>query len=526
MTPPTGSRTSSGTNRRSWSGRSRRLLARIAEERLAILRAKRMDRTIQQVVKPYSPHRPFPKQEAWLRLEGEEALFGGTAGSGKSDAALLAALQYVDLPGYSAAIFRRTDTDAEKPGAILHRARAWFAGTAAKWDEKSNSFVFPGLQLGGGEAASIHFGYGKTKAELADRYSGPAFQFILVEELQQWQQDAYLFLFSRMRRLIGHPVPLRMRSNCNPPSFGSRGSGWIRERFIDHARHVVDGKLYKEHWEARQRGEAIPDPPYFESPPSSEALELAAKLGRKAQGAIFIPAFPEDNPGLDWEDYRFKMMKLDSTTRAQLEKGDWWKTGGGKLFQSEWFKYADRAPPELIIIRRAWDLAATEEEPGKDPDWSAGVKMGVLTTDTGSVQVWILDARRTREDPGGVEKFVKAAAEEDGKSIPVDMEEEPGSAGKNNTFNYASKVLKGWQVHGHRKTGPKPEYWKPLSADAKNGLVYLVRGPWNAEFVGEACALTTDDTHEHDDMMDAAGLARSILLNDDGLAALMAWAKR
>lgn len=479
------------------------------------------------MVKPYSPHRPAPKQEAWLRLDAEEALFGGSAGSGKSDAALLAALQYVDVPAYSAAIFRLTDVDAEKPGAILNRARAWFAGTAAKWDEKSNSFVFPALQLGSGEPASIHFGYGKTKSELENRYSGPAFQFILVEELQQWQQDAYLWLFSRMRRLIGHRVPLRMRANCNPPSFGSRGSGWIRGRFIDHARHVGDGKLYREHWQARERGEPIPDPPYFESPASTEALDLALKLGRKAQGAFFIPAFPEDNPGLDWEDYRFKMMKLDAATRAQLERGDWWKVSGGKFFKPEWFedggpvKYMAAAPANLVPIR-AWDLAATKAKKGKDPDWSAGVKMAKEVLEGDALRIWILDARRTRDDPGGVEKFVKDAADEDGQLVKVHMEEEPGSAGKNNTHNYAAKVLKGHQVEGHRKTGPKPEYWKPLSSDMRNGLVVLLRGPWNGEFTDELCALTDDDTHEHDDYADAAGLARSVLLGDGSLERLAA----
>jgi len=34
-----------------------------------------------------------------------EVLFGGSAGGGKSDALLMAALQYVDVPGYAAILF-------------------------------------------------------------------------------------------------------------------------------------------------------------------------------------------------------------------------------------------------------------------------------------------------------------------------------------------------------------------------------------------------------------------------------------
>lgn len=102
------------------------------------------------------------------------------------------------------------------------------------------------------------------------------------------------------------------------------------------------------------------------------------------------------------------------------------------------------------------------------------------------------------------------------------MEEEPGSAGKNNTHNYAARILFGWRFKGVRKTGAKEEMWKPLSSDAQNGLVWLVRGPWNEEFVRELCALTGDDTHPHDDMADAVSLARAELLDSkaDRLRAL------
>lgn len=467
------------------------------------------------MVKSFSPHRPFPKQEAWLRLDAEEALYGGAAGGGKSDADLFAALQYIDVPGYSAAIFRRTNEDAEKPDSILYRARRWFAGTAARWDEKSNSFLFPTM----GEPSSIHFGYAKTLTEVTDRYAGPSFQYICVEELQQWQEEVYLFLFSRLRRLTGG-VPLRMRANCNP---GGRGQKWIRARFIDHARHVVDGRPYKEVWEAKQAGEPMPELPYFESPPSSEAAALAAALGRKAQGAFFVPAFAEDNPGLDWNEYRFQLLKLDPVTRAQLEKGNWWISTGGKLFRPEWFRIMPAASPGLITAR-SWDLAATKPRANrKDPDWSAGVRGGVERMETGSVLFWLTDARRCRENPGDTELFVKRTADQDGRAVDVWFEEEPGSAGKNNTHNYASRILRGHTVHGFRKTGPKIEYWRPVSADASNDLIRMVAGPWNAEVIAELCALTEDDTHEHDDYADAIGTLRAVLLDDGGLSALESW---
>ena len=51
---------------------------------------------------PYWIHNPTPRLMAFLLLETQEALFGGAAGGGKTDALLMAALQYVDEPDYAA----------------------------------------------------------------------------------------------------------------------------------------------------------------------------------------------------------------------------------------------------------------------------------------------------------------------------------------------------------------------------------------------------------------------------------------
>src|SRR5262245_26644183 len=48
------------------------------------------------------------RQAEFLMFLGRDALYGGAAGGGKSVALLIAALQYVTEPGYSALILRRT----------------------------------------------------------------------------------------------------------------------------------------------------------------------------------------------------------------------------------------------------------------------------------------------------------------------------------------------------------------------------------------------------------------------------------
>src|SRR4051812_7334087 len=89
------------------------------------------------------PHYPHPPQEAFLSLDCREAMYGGAAGGGKSDALLMAALQYVDVPGYSALILRRTFPDLALPGAIMDRSKEWLHGTDAHWNENERRWTFP-----------------------------------------------------------------------------------------------------------------------------------------------------------------------------------------------------------------------------------------------------------------------------------------------------------------------------------------------------------------------------------------------
>jgi predicted phage terminase large subunit-like protein len=478
---------------------------------------------VEQVVKPYTPHPPSPPQKTFLELDCEEALYGGAAGGGKSDALLMAALQYVDVPGYSAGIFRLTEEELNKPDSILFRARLWFGGTAARWNEKSKAFEFPTT----GAPATIHFGYGASMKSLIDRYSGPSFQFIGVDELTRWRRDMYLFLFSRLRG-VGLHLPLRMRAATNPPQ--DETGTWVKERFVAFSEHRITGQDAREAVREHIRGVPISEPRVFESPPSQEAIDMARKYGRQPQGAYFVPAFLDDNPGMSEEErvnYKMNLAKMDPVERAKLENGDWDAVASGDFFKLEWFgetAYLDEEPNIFRPIRY-WDLAATrvDEKKKNDPDYSAGALVGIDKQKTGDLVV-IAHMERFREDSGITEARVRAVGDLDGQQVKVWFEEEGGSAGKNNTRNFAAKVFGlGWRVEGHRKTGSKSEYWKPLSSAARNGLLRLVRGDWNRAFVVELCGLRADMTHAHDDQADASSGALSILTPMSDLQRLRAW---
>ncbi len=222
----------------------------------------------------YCPHAPHPKQAEFLALECLEALYGGAAGGGKSDALLMAALQYAHVPGYNALLLRRTFRDLNQPEAIMARSHEWLRGTDATWNDRDKRWTFP-------SGATLTFGYCDTDKDRY-QYAGAALQFIGWDELTQFPEGWYTWLFSRLRRLRTSPVPLRVRGATNP---GGLGHEWVRRRF------VADGSTRP-----------------------------------------FVPALLVDNPSVDADTYRLSLAQLDHTTRLQLEEGVWVRDAGGLVY--------------------------------------------------------------------------------------------------------------------------------------------------------------------------------------------------
>lgn len=223
----------------------------------------------------YYPHEPTPKQRAFIDDDGLEGLYGGAAGGGKSDALLAAALKFVHVPNYAALLLRKSFADLALEGALMDRARRWLLASDAKWNDRDKRWRFP-------SSATLSFGYLENDADKY-RYQSAEFQFIGFDELTQFTESQYTYMFSRLRR-TNTAVPLRMRAATNP---GGTGHKWVKRR-----------------WK-------LPD----------DVDMQRVYVGEDS--AKFYPATLDDNPYIDRAAYELALSKLTQTDQAQLRKGRW-----------------------------------------------------------------------------------------------------------------------------------------------------------------------------------------------------------
>jgi predicted phage terminase large subunit-like protein len=411
-----------------------------------------------------------------------EALYGGSAGGGKSEALLAGALRWIREPPFRALILRRTYADLER--SLIDRSRTMFriACPEAEYHETKKLWRFP-------SGAQVQFGHLEREEDKYD-YQSAEYSYVAFDELTHFSESQYTYLLSRARS--AHGLPIRIRAATNP---GGKGHEWVMRRWapwLDPSSERQADPGEKLFYRNTDDGEQYLDGPE-----------------EHALSRVFIPARVRDNPHLTKADptYVERLRGLDRVTRAQLLDGDWTaRVAEGKLFKSVWFERVAGAPLDGVHVRY-WDRAATAEadaKKGKDPDYTVGLKFA--RTPRGIC--FIEDVVRFRGRPHEVKERILETAEADGRRCIIGIEQDPGSAGVFEADEYV-RALAGFVVRKVRPTGNKVTRAQPVSAQCEARNVKLVGGAWNRALLDELEAFPDG---AHDDQVDALSGAFSLAL--------------
>lgn len=242
-------------------------------------------------------------------------------------------------------------------------------------------------------------------------------------------------------------------------------------------------------------------PARYEKKHPHVTVPITLKSGRKLPGD-----FRTEEGQLLWPE-AFNEDRLGS---LEIELGAYAKAGqlqqrpvprGGGMYKLHWFagKFVDaKDVPKGAKRARGWDLAATSEQPGRAPDYTAGVKCAKFQR-----RIYVEDVVRFRGSPLEVRTTMKNTADMDGKAVTIDFPQDPGQAGKAQAEDLAGEFPRN-RVHYSPETGSKETRQDAPASQAEAGNVYIVRGAWNREFLEELVAFPTGD---YDDQAD--GFARA-----------------
>lgn len=406
-----------------------------------------------------------PKQWDAIGSRADITIFGGARGGGKTMAALMWAAMNVSCPGFTAAILRKDSTQVRQPGGLWDTALTIYPELGGDPNESHLWFKFP-------SGAKVCFGGLQYDSDLA-RWKGSQIAFLGFDQLEEFTRRQFFELQACNRSTSGVSARTFATCNPNPDSFLRSFLAW----WIDGDGYAIESRSGVLRYFTMQDDQEV----WAESLDHEGArAELAERVGAKygCQSVTFIPAKVEDNVDLMRTDptYRNKLAGGRRVDRDRFLLGNWnTREAAGDYFRRDQFPIVDAVPP-LCDEWRYWDRAATVGS----RSWTVGVRMG--RDDKG--RFFVTDCIRFQAIPQDVEQRIVNVTHQDGCSVNVGIEGDPGQAGKSEAQSYV-KALAGYRVVVNRVHESKGARARPLSSQVAIGNVYLVRAPWNDEFLRE-----------------------------------------
>jgi predicted phage terminase large subunit-like protein len=217
-----------------------------------------------------------------------------------------------------------------------------------------------------------------------------------------------------------------------------------------------------------------------------------------------------------WEDDDYGYGGVLRSAKERLEKAcamrEWWalyqqepRPPEGAMFDvAKMIEVAPLDPYTRRKTARAWDFGGTDAKEGRDPDYTAGVK---IAEENG--RFYIEDVVRFRGNATEVDRRVRNTAATDGKGVTVVLPRDPAAAGKARVEAQVA-MLAGYVVKVAPTSGSKETRATPFASQVGGGTVSVCRGEWNKHYIEELRDFPYGD---HDDQIDASSDGFNALLH-------------
>lgn len=406
-------------------------------------------------------------QNLFLSTEADIALYGGSAGGGKTFALIYHYLQNHQMKGFSGVIVRKNLIDLEHAGSPLNMAIEMLKNVDGVVIKRSRGeILFPDY--------NSKLIFKSVNDQNIYKWQGAQYSYVGFDEFTHFEKDAFFYVLTRLRNTEG--IQTKIKATCNP-----KYDSWIRS-FID--------------WWIDEEGYAIPERSgvvrWFVNHDDRihwfNTIEKAKKRFKNIQPLSFtyVHSRLEDNKTLMLKDPTY-VSRLQNATRVEamrLYHGNWnVRHGGGTYFHRNNFQITNNYPdPDSIVCKvRAWDLASTVPSvKNKNPNYS----VGVLMAKDRDKKLYVLDVHRVQKPLAAVARDIITHAEIDGPDTIIRLTKEGGACGQ--FPDLLVKELIGYNVKIKKSNKSKEARAEIASTQFGARNIFLLKNhDWNDDYIRE-----------------------------------------
>lgn len=437
-------------------------------------------------------------QEIFLSSSADITIYGGAAGGGKTFGLLMAPLRHKNIVGHGCVIFRRNFNQILAEGGLWDESNKMYSGIQGA-NANNSRVLWQFRDRRGRNCSKVSFAHLERNQDV-NKWQGTQICDLCFDELTHFSEYVFFYMLSRNRSTCG--VKPTVRATCNPDA-DSWVAGFIEWWIDQDTGYPIKERSGKVRWFIR-RQEAID----WASTRQElwEKYDLVTEDERNEPKSVtFVASTIEDNQILlkTNPSYKANLKALSIVERERLLYGNWKiKPAAGLYFKREQVELLPIIPNDVVKWVRGWDLAATSEDEGGEPAYTAGVLMGLRKNG----RFLIADVINVRKSAHDVRMTVKHTAEKDRKAhkrVRVKLPKDPGQAGKDQAKNFI-KFLAGFDVVTVAETGSKEARSEPLAAQWQGGNVDVLIADWNDMYFSQ---LESFPSSKFKDMVDASNAA-------------------